>query len=246
MLRRALVLALLLPVALGLSACGSAEGRRAQDLLAQAQAAEANLRSATFDGAMSFTLSGRKVEILFEGAGSRRGQYVSMRSHGIPGSDVDMRLVVRGDRAWLRMNGVWQSTAVPTDLGRAAKSASLGSAAFRELTKYVKDVRVNEHQVVNGEPAAIIAGELDTAGLVRSFAKLASLSDLGASNGFDLGDLDAVLGDIRAVLTVSERTHLLTSALLQLTVEAAGERVELRLSYRLTSANRPVEIPTPA
>lgn len=246
MLRRALVLALLLPVALGLAACNSAEGRRAQDLLAEAQAAEANLRSATFDGAMSFTLSGRKVEILFDGGGSRRGQYVSMRSRGIPGSDGDIRLVVRGDRAWFRMNGAWQSMPVPNELGNAAKSASLGSAAFQELAKYVKDVRVSEHKIVNGEPAAIIAGELDTAGLVRSIAKLASLSDLGAPNGFDLGNLDAELGDIRAVLTVSERTHLLTSALVQLTVEAAGERVELQLSYRLTSANRPVEIPAPS
>ncbi|HWH06192.1 MAG TPA: hypothetical protein VNT23_07135 [Gaiellaceae bacterium] len=48
------------------------------------------------------------------------------------------------------------------------------------------------------------------------------------------------------MLGFDEETGLLTTALVQVAVEAAGEKLELQLTYRLTSWNEPVEIPQPA
>jgi mannose/fructose/N-acetylgalactosamine-specific phosphotransferase system component IIC len=145
------------------------------------------------------------------------------------------------------MNGGWQRMPVPADVD-VGGSASLGSAAFQELTKHVEDVRVSEHQLVNGKPVTIIAGEVDTVGLLGSVSELASLSG-SAPEGMQLPDfeqLGAKIGDIRAVLTIDEGTHLLSSAIVKLSVEAAGEQLDVELRYRLTAANEPVRIPSPS
>lgn len=243
MRHRALLLSGLTSIALLVSACSSVEGQRAQELLLQAQAAESAVESAAFEGSMSYTFQGQTVRLDFEGAGSKAGQYFAMRSGGAIGVPVDFRFVVRGNRAWLRTDGAWTQMPVPAELAPAARSASLGSAAFQELTKHVTQVRVTEHQLVGGEPSAIIGGELDTAGLLQSVSKLSALS--GGLQGLDLDELGVEFGDISATLTVSERTHLLTSALVSMSVTAAGEQVDIQLTYRLTGVNEAVRIPTP-
>jgi len=93
----------------------------------------------------------------------------------------------------------------------------------------VKDVRVKEHQVIQGKTVTTIAGEIDTQGMVESFAKLGSLAE-GAS--FDLSKLGLDIGDIHAVLTVDERTHLLDSALVSFEMKAEGISVKLDLRYQ--------------
>ncbi len=185
--------------------------------------------------------------MLLEGAGSKKGRYVSVRTRGLPGEALDAAFVLRGDTAWVRLNGVWERTTVPAgvDLGT---SPSLGSAAFQELTKHVEGVRVSEHELVGGKPVTIIAGEIDTVGLLGSLSKLASLSG-SAPQGLelpDLGELGAEIGDIHAVLTIDETTHLLAAALVTLEIEASGQTLELELRYRLTAANEPVTIPAPS
>jgi len=80
---------------------------------------------------------------------------------------------------------------------------------------------------------------------LRAATKLSGVSsELGSLP--DLESLGAKVGDIRAVLGFDEETGLLTTALVQVAVEAAGEKLELQLTYRLTSWNEPVEIPQPA
>ena len=248
MLRRSTTLVAALCALLVASGCSTVEGQRAQELLLQAEAAEAQLTSAAFEAGLSFTMSGRTMEVGIEGAGSKQGQFVSMHASGTEEMRFDAAFVLRGKTAWLRLNGPWQRMPVPDGLNLAG-SASLGSGVFQELTKHVRDVRVTEHQVVDGKPVAIIAGEVDTVGLLNSLAGLASLGS-SAQTGLgelpDLGELGAKIGDIRAVLTIDERTHLLSAALVKLSVEAMGEKLELELRYRLTSANVPVDIPSPA
>jgi hypothetical protein len=241
---RRLVLPALAALSLALTACSGVEGKRAQELLLQAQAAGSTVQSAAFEGSMSYSLAGETVRLEFEGAGSKAGQYFALRSAGGPGVPVDIRLVIRGNRAWLRTNGAWEQMPVPAELVPAARSASLGSAAFQQLAQHVEEVRVSEHQLVGGEPSAVIGGELDTAGLLESLGALSALSgELPA--GLDLDSLGVELGDIHATLTVSERTHLLTSALVRLSLKAAGETVDIQLGYRLTAVNEAVRIPTP-
>ena len=137
---------------------------------------------------------------------------------------------------------------VPQELN--GKSGSMGADAFQELARYVKDVRVSEHQQIGGKLVTTIAGEIDTVAMLKAAAKLGSLSGAsGAKAGgfsFDLDDLGIEVGDIKAVLSIDERTHLLDAALITVAVEAQGETLELNLQYRLKSANQPVTLPSPS
>jgi hypothetical protein len=237
---RALLLATVLPAALVLAGCSTAEGQRAQELLLAADAAQAQLTSSSFEGGLSFALSGREVGLRFEGAGSKERGYLSMRSDGLPGASFDLQVVVRGEQVWMELDGGWQK--LPAAAGPDLGSASLGPAAFAELARHVKDVRVTEGQLVDGRPVSVVAGEIDTVGLLGAMSKLGGLGELEPS-GLDLNELGAGIGDIEAVLTIDERTHLLDSALVTLSIDAAGEPVEVTLNYRLTSANQPVRVP---
>ena len=240
MLRRALLLALV-PAVLLAAGCSTAEGQRAQELLLAADAAQAQLTSSSFEGGLSFALSGQKVGLRFEGAGSKQRGYLSMRSNGLPGASFDMQVVVRDEQIWMKLDGRWQK--LPAASGPELGSASLGPAAFAELARHVKDVRVTENQLVDGRAVSVVAGEIDTVGLLGAMSKLGGLGELSPS-GLDLNELGAGIGDIEAVLTIDERTHLLDSALVTLSIDAAGEPVEVTLNYRLTSANQPVRIPS--
>ena len=55
-----------------------------------------------------------------------------------------------------------QSVPVPKEMN--GKSGSMGADAFQQLARYVRDVRVAEHQQIGGKPVTTIAGEIDTLG----------------------------------------------------------------------------------
>jgi hypothetical protein len=238
---------LVVVAALVLSGCSTEEGNRAQVLLKEAEQAQAKLRSATFEADLGFVMDGKQVELTLEGAASTQGAAFSMRATGIPeAAGLDMQIVVRGKHAWLNDgSGTWKSMPVPQQMN--GMSGSMGAEAFQELARHVKDVRVAEHQQIGGKLVTTIAGEIDTAGMLEAFTKLGSLSGAGGENaGFslDLDDLGLKLGDIKAVLSIDERTHLLDTALVSLAIEAQGKTLELQLRYRLTSANEPVALPS--
>ena len=230
-----------------LSGCSSAEGTRAQELLQQAEQAQAQLDSTTFEANVGVVMDGKQIKVALEGAASKEGAAFSMHMTGLPDAGTeDFQLVVRGNSAWMTdTDGNWASVPLPKELN--GKSSSMGADAFQELARYVKDVRVAEHQQIGGKPVTTIAGEIDTAGMLQAFAKLGSLSGNGAENGgfsFDLDDLGVRIGDIKAVLSIDERTHLLDAALVTVAVEAQGEKLELEVQYRLTSSNEPVTLPS--
>ncbi len=237
--------AILIGAALLLSGCSTVEGKRAQELLHQAEQAQAALSLTTFEGSIGFTADGQAMELRFEGAASKEGEAFSLSATDLPeGANMNMQVVIRGNRAWLKENGRWRSMAVPSDA--AGMSGSLGVQAFQELARHVKDVRVAEGQLIGGVPTTTIAGEIDTAGLLKAALKLGSLSDVtGGELTFDLDDLGLKFGDIEAVLSIDERTRLLSAAQIVLELEAKGEKLEFDLRYRLTSANEPVTLPAP-
>jgi hypothetical protein len=241
--------ALVVGSALLLSGCSSAEGQRAQELLQQAELAQAQLRSATFEANLGVVMDGKQVKVTIEGAASKQGAAISVRTSGIPNAGKNMELVVRGDRAWtVDGSGNWTPVPVPKELN--GKSGSMGADAFQELARYVKDVRVSEHQQIGSKLVTTIAGEIDTVAMLKAASKLGSLSgasgDKAGGFSLDLDDLGIEVGDIKAVLSIDERTHLLDSALITVAVEARGETLELNLQYRLESANEPVTLPSPS
>ena len=232
-----------------LSGCSSAEGQRAQELLQQAELAQAELSSATFEANLGVVMDGEQVEVALKGAASKQGAAFSVRTTGIPeASGKDFQFVVRGSRAWTSEGGAWESVPVPGQMKQQVNglSGSMGAEAFQELARHVRDVRVAEHKQIGGKLVTTIAGEIDTAGMLEAVTKLGSLSGTGgekAAFSFDLDDLGLKIGDIKAMLLIDERTHLLDSALVTLAIEAQGKTLEFKLHYRLTSANQPVVLP---
>jgi hypothetical protein len=233
----------LLAAALLLGGCSTEEGLHAQELLQRAEAAQAKLRSSTFEGSLGVSADGQTFKVSLNGATSKDGEWFSMRTSGIPGAGaMAMQVLVRGGRAWMNDGTRWQSVPVPSGTGlNAGSNGTVSAAAFQELARYVEDVRVTEHRLIAGKPVTTIAGEIDTAGMMQSFAKLGSLAE---DMDFDLSKLGLDIGDIHAVLTIDERTQLLDSALVSFELKADGKRVKLDLRYRLASANKPVKLPS--
>jgi hypothetical protein len=230
----------MLAAGLLLAGCSTEEGLRAQELLQQAEAAQAALTSSTFDGSMAFAVDGMNVRMLFNGATSGKGQWLALRSSGIPnGGDLAMEMVVRGGRAWMNMGGGWRSTPVPAGSG---SNGTMNAAAFQELARYVKDVRVTEHQLIAGKSVTTIAGDIDTEAMIEAFADLGSLAE---GTSLDLSKLGLDIGDIHAVLTIDERTHLLDTAYITFSMSAEGKSAEIELRYRLATVNKPVRLPSP-
>jgi hypothetical protein len=95
----------------------------------------------------------------------------------------------------------------------------------------VKSVKVTDATLPNGDPADQIVGVLDTQGAANS---------LGSKLG--LGSL-AHLGDTRAVLTISRTTHLVTAALIDMSMDFLGKKMTMSLTYGLTGANVPINFP---
>jgi hypothetical protein len=222
-----------------LTGCSTEEGLRAQELLQRAEAAQAALTSSTFDGSMAFAIDGMNVRMLFNGATSGADQWFALRSTGIPnGGDIAMEVLVRGNRAWTNMGGGWHAATVPAG-GRS--SGTMSAAAFQQLARYVKDVRVTEHQLIAGKSVTTIAGDIDTEAMIEAFANLGSFAE-GTSLDFSKLGLD--VGDIHAVLTIDERTHLLDTAYITFAMSADGKSAEIELRYRLASANQPVRLPS--
>jgi len=233
----------ILGAALLLIGCSTEEGLRAQALLQQAEVAQQALASSTFEGEITVAFGGQKMSMQFNGATSKDGEWFSMRSSGIPdGGDFSMQVLMRGGRAWTDLGGRWQSMPAPSGLG---SSGTMTSAAFQQLARYVKDVRVAEHQLVAGKLVTTIGGEIDTQGMVQAVMKLGSVAGGVEGLSFDVSKLGIDFGDIEALLTIDERTQLLDSAFVKFSVAAEGKEVELELRYRLTSANEPVRLPSP-
>jgi hypothetical protein len=222
-----------------LTGCSSEEGLRAQELLQGAEAAQAQLDSASFDGSMSVSAEGMRNSMLFNGATSKAGEWFALRTSGVPGGgDLAMQVLHKGGRVWMNMGDGWVSAPAGAATG---SGGTMSAEAFQQLARHVKDVRVTEHQLVGGKPVTTIAGEIDTQGLIEAATRLSDF----APQGLDLSDAGIDLGDIHAVLTIDERTRLLDTAFVSFSMGAQGKSVKVELRYRLASANEPVELPTP-
>ena len=230
----------MLVAALLLAGCSGEEGLRAQELLGQAETAQRALTSSTFEGVVGVTMDATAFKLRFTGTTSRDGEWLSMQSVGAPnGEELTLQMLVRDGRAWVNTDGHWQSAPAPT---AARSGGTLSAAAFQQLARHVKDVRVSEHQMIGGKPVTTIAGEIDTQGLLET------LMDVGKfAEGFSVyfSKLGIEIGDIRAVLSVDERTHLLDTASVALAIKSQEKQVRIEVRYRLTSANEPVRLPGP-
>ena len=61
--------------------------------------------------------------------------------------------------------------------------------------------------------------------------------------GVRVGDVSDVFGDIRAVIYVSETTHLPMRTLIDMPISVAGQKITLHMDLVITGVNQPVSIP---
>jgi hypothetical protein len=92
--------------------------------------------------------------------------------------------------------------------------------------------------LVEGERMDRITGVIDTSAAVSGL-----LGMLGGAGG-GIGDVSDVLGDIRAVLYVSETTHLPMRTLVDMPMSIAGQKITMHIDLVITGVNKPVSIPS--
>jgi hypothetical protein len=228
----------LLLAAVALSACSGEQGELAQQLLTRAETAQAGLRSIAFDAKVTFVMDGRRFSLVMDGGGYLKGRragdaHFSMRTDGVQGGqNFKLQATVRRGRLAMWMNG--QRFSLPGAATTAKPHQLDWSGTMLELTRYVKEVRVREGRVVNGERGATITGVIDTSELLKAVAKLNTFTR--AANFGDFGRVS----DIHAALFVADGSGLIRSAVITMSMEAAGKRADLELTYRLKSVNRAV------
>jgi hypothetical protein len=223
--------------ACALAGCSGADARRAQELLQQSNQALLEAKSFRFAGRM--WMKGPdgvgEISLSMRGAASQKGagaSYLTMRAQGVPGFP-ETTVVVQGRRAWMGMAGSW--TSLPAPPGRTSAAAQF------DFTPYVKDVQVESGPVLEGEPSVKIVGVLDTTAFAQGM--LAQLGSLPGGDSALLPDLSDVLEDTRIALYLSETTHLPLRGLLDMALEAEGERFEIHMDFSMRGYDRPVRIP---
>jgi hypothetical protein len=101
---------------------------------------------------------------------------------------------------------------------------------------YAESIGVEDGRYELVEYGATIAGVIDTEELLTALAGLQPLARAAGRSAPDFGDL-ADVSDIRAAVFVAERTGLIRSAAISLTMGAAGKKAKIDFTYRLKSTN---------
>ncbi len=238
-------LAVALPL---LAGCSGADAMRAQKLLQQAQQAQQQASSETFSAHLNVTMRGQAMQLQLSGGGYLKGSHAGdmyMDMHlsapgALPFSTV--RVAKVGASQWLELDGKRMALPVaPGQSGSTSASASSSALAAFDFTRYVKDVKVQGGQTLNGRAVTKIVGVLDTASLLNAFSKLGGLSQ---ATGASVPDFGGHVTDTRVVAYVDDQTHMLVAALADVSFHAGDSDAKLHLDLAITSVNRPVALPS--
>jgi hypothetical protein len=231
-MRRVLALFCLSALAAVGSGCSGADATEAQALLAQSDAAFANVRSATFTAHLTMTGGPQEVGMTMTGGGYVRGKraghfYLVATADNLPFGE--MAVTSKSGRVSMTLDGS-SIASIP-----APPIQDQNPLAVAKFSQYVKDVKVEHGKLIGGQPMAKISGTIDTAGLANGL-----LGDVAGGSGLDLSDS---LDDTRVVLYISEATQLPMRCLIDMGLDVAGEKVEMHLDFAYTSYNERVEFP---
>jgi hypothetical protein len=237
-MRRLFALALVVSAGAVVSGCSGVDAQKAQTILDQSTTAMADVKSVSFAMRMwtSGGPEGTEFTVLMHGGGYQKGKhagesYVALSSSSVPGMG-SMTLVIRHNVLYVKAGGSWSRVPAPADQAAADPMAGF------DITKYVTDVRVEEGQLVEGEPMDRITGVIDTSGALNGL-----FGTLGGAGG-GLGDVSDALGDIRAVLYVSQTTHLPMRTLIDMPISIVGQKIVMHMDLVITGVNKPVAIPS--
>jgi hypothetical protein len=235
-MRRVFAVLLLAAAAVVLAGCAGPDGQKAESLLLQADAAQKALTSEQFSMRMNMSAAGQNVAMQMAGGGYLKGAqagdvYMVITGQTPDGKSMDASVVKRGDVVTVSADGQTQTlSAAQAQQQYGSQLQSMANGGFN-FAQYVTSVKVSDTTLPDGEAADQIVGVLDTQGAASSLGK-----DLG------LGSL-AHLDDTRAVLTISRKTHLVTAALIDMSMEILGKKMTINLTYGLTGVNVPINFP---
>jgi len=235
-MRRVFAVLLLAAAAVVLAGCAGPDGQKAEALLMQADTAQKALTSEQFSMRMNMSAAGQNVAMQMAGGGYLKGSqagdvYMVITGQTPDGKSMDASVVKHGDLVTVSADGQTQTlSAAQAEQQYGSQLHTMANGGF-DFAKYVKSVKVSDTTLPNGEAADQIVGVLDTQGAAGSLGK-----DLG------LGSL-AHLDDTRAVLTISRKTHLVTAALIDMSMEFLGKKMTISLTYGLTGVNVPINFP---
>jgi hypothetical protein len=237
-MRRIGLLVLAAVAALAPAGCSGADAGRAEELLRQSGEALQSVQSYRFAGRFWIESEIGDFSLVMRGGGNKRGDgasFVSMRSDDIPGFP-EVTVVQQSRTMWVRAGGPWKRLEV-------SAGQPSGLEQF-DLAPYVKDVSVQEGAVVGGEPATKVTGTVDTTALLTGlFETLDGSSGLGP---LPLDEVSDAFDDTHVVIYLSDVSHLPVRTLVDMSMEAEGEKVEMHLDFALELAKRRVRIPVPA
>lgn len=246
-MRRVLLAVVALAIALTGAGCATVDGRRAGELLEQAQAAQAALQSMTFRMRVTGEMAGQTFAMTMDGGGYLQGEQAGdMVMQGVvEGAGVaptSFSAIIRDGRAYAGFGGVW--TEMPVPVGTEATAQLESQLAAFDFTQHVTDVAIDETTVFLGEPVTKIVGVIDTAGLINALSgQFGGLSDLGGA-GLPADFADG-LGDTRIVVYISDETHYVRAAHMSFSLEQQGQTMTMDVDYSLRSVNESIEIPKP-
>jgi hypothetical protein len=235
-MRRAIALLLLVAAGASAAGCSGADAQEAQALLAQSDAAWADVTSATFSMRLWTSGAPQDFSLTMSGGGYTKGKhegdfYVLATADNV--GFGDFTLVNRKGRLSMSVDGQRFSTvATPTSQNNPVQLV--------DFSKYVKDVRVEHGKELDGQAMTKLSGLIDTGGVVdETLSSLGEVSQLGGGGV----DVSKVLGDTHVVLYISDATHLPMRGLIDLPVNMAGTKVTLHMDFAYTSVNEPVAFP---
>jgi hypothetical protein len=228
-----------------LAGCSGADALEAQQLLQQAQQAQQGLTSETFTATLQIEAEGQSFAVKLNGGGYSKGphagdMFVDMSLKGstpLPLPATSFRIVKRGTTMSMRFGDQRFTLPATQALGSSGTAKANPLAGF-DMARYVKDVKVDGGQTLNGKLVTKVSGVLDTASLIEDVAKLGSLAQ-----GAQVPSLDGKIGDTRVVAYVDDATHLIVAALADVTAHGDGMNAKVHLVYGLTSVNKRVRIP---
>ena len=208
--------------------CAGPEGRQAQGLLDDAEAAFGELDTYTLGGTMTMETPVGKIAVEMRASVDQQdgAMLMTMSAADLPGFPA-MSMVARKDGFWMKGDGGWQSLPMPP--------GGMAGAEQFDILPLVKDVEVDEDQTVGGEPAVKITGILDPDSFKAGFMA-------GLPEGMSV---DASFSDTRAVVYLSDETHLPLRMLIDQSMEFEGEKLTVSLDLALVDVNEPVDIPNP-
>jgi hypothetical protein len=234
-MRLVLALLALVPVSVLATACTGADAKKAEDLLAQSRVAAQTVGSEAFTIKISLQTNDKSAEVDAQGGmilkGAQAGDFFATMATAVPGvPSQEIVMVKRGSLLRMRINGVSRTLPIPATM----KSASTASGFdVNALTPYVKDVSVSTLDVA-GRTEDEITGTLDGDALLRSLP--------GLSKGLPSA-MGASLGDIKVQLFIPRDTHLVETALLDMTMHVGKQSLHMSMSYAVTSVNQPLTFP---